>query len=121
MLIYLPLPSEVAEVPVLELAVAGRSPATVLFVPGTTVLPVAPGTCGLRAAALGAGAVTFASAECCVDDLVSAVGGVAVIDLLLPKFAVGLFPWASAVRGAARIVAASIEFRNIDVIVNSRL
>jgi hypothetical protein len=56
---YLPLVAPL----VFEFAVAGRSPETVLFVPGTTVRPVAPGTFGFCAAGLIAGGSAVASPE----------------------------------------------------------
>jgi hypothetical protein len=117
---YFPLPSEAAEAPVLAFAVEGRSPATVLVVPGTTVLPVAPGTWAFLAAEPGMDGVAFASPVCSPADGESIVFGVAVADLLLPRLAVGLLLWADAVRGAAKIAAARIELRNIEVIICSR-
>jgi hypothetical protein len=69
--------------------------------------------------ALVEGGMAFASPVCIVDDCASAVGEVAVGDLLLPKLAVGLLLCANAASGVAKIAAARIEFRNIEVIIRS--
>ena len=94
---------------VLLLAVEGRSFAIVLFDPGTTVWPVAPGTFKFCAAPLAGFGMVFASPACSFDAGSSAVCGVAVAELLLPRLPVGLL-WANAASGAARITAASTAF-----------
>jgi hypothetical protein len=111
----LPLPAE--EVPVFTPAVAPRSPATVLFVPGTTALPVAPGTCGLRSVVLGIFGVALLSAGAICDPVVP--DGGAVTDLLLPILAVGALLWANPVSGMAKIAATNIELRSVEVISSS--
>jgi hypothetical protein len=108
----LPLPVE--EVPVFVPTVAALSPATVLFVPGTTAFPVAPGTSGLRSVVLGIFGVTLLSAGAICDPGVP--DGGAVTDLLLPILAIGALLWANPVSGMAKMAAANIELRSVEFI-----
>jgi hypothetical protein len=85
----------------------------VLFEPGTTVLPVAPGTLLFLAAPLGGTEVDPASAELRPDAaLESAVPGDAVADLLLPRLPVGFVCAIATARGDTIKPAASrIKFK----------
>jgi hypothetical protein len=99
-------------VPVWRCSVAGAAPAWVLFDPGTTLLPVAPGTLLFVAAALEGAVVDPASAELRADAaLESAVPGDAVAELLLPRFPAGFVcAMATARGGTIKPAASTIKF-----------
>jgi hypothetical protein len=96
-------------------AVPADELAWLLFEPGTTVCPVAPGVVLFMAEPLrlpvGCGALT---SPVCIPDmgLLSAVPGDAVLDLLLPILAVGLLlcATAAAIGDAIKVAANKIGY-----------
>jgi hypothetical protein len=103
----------------LDSDVPERSPVTVLVEPGTTVLPVAPGTVGFLSTAVGVLALVLTSPVFMPAAVEFAVGEVAVLELLLPVLPAGLLLWAKAASGAAKSVAVRIAVRIVEVISSS--
>lgn len=115
---YFPLPVFVC--PVLAAEVPVLSPETVLFEPGTTVVPVAPGARLSFAAAEGIGAFTpgFTSAVpmpgfCVLSTFVP----VDVSERLDPMLPVGLLPWAIASIGVANKATVINDIHNLEFII----